>query len=216
MNLQTIFDQLTAGELRTVYLGELEAGKLPVDKRKTLITHLNMALDVLHRRFLLKEQMEVVNLVPGQYSYPLQSADILRVEGVRDLEDNEYLLNVLNDPESIHTPNYKTLDIPNNLQTERDVSTLQVFYRAKHPVISQTSGAVDPATIEVDLPYTHLEALIYFMASRVLNPVGMSESFHEGNNYAQKYEMACQKLELSGYGIQQDYVNDRFLANGWV
>ncbi len=216
MNLQTVLDQLTAGELRTAFMGEMEHGALPKEKVGNIITHLNMGLNVLHGRFLLKEQMEVINLVPGTFSYVLDLPDLLRIESVRDLADNEYLLNLLNDPESLHTPNYKTLDIPKDLQIEKDVHLLQVFYRAKHPEIGQEARYEVPSTVEVDLPYTHLEALVFFIASRVLNPVGMNQEFHEGNNYAQKYEMAAQKLELSGYGIQQDFQQDRFRANGWV
>jgi len=216
MNLQNVFDQLIAGELRTAFLGELVEGEIPEDRKKTFLIHLNMGLNALHQRFLLKERFEVVNLTPEKYRYRLEAKDLLRIEAVRDLADNEYLLNILNDPESLHTPDHQTLDIPKNLQEENDVHALQVFYRAKHPELPVTALYLPPNMVQVDLPEVFLEALVYFMASRILNPVGMTNEFHEGNNYAQKYEMVCQRLELGGFGIQQDYVQDQFRANGWV
>jgi hypothetical protein len=68
---------------------------------------------------------------------------------------------------------------------------------------------------EVNLPVTHLEPLLYFVASRIMNPVGASGEFHEGNNYAAKYEQACQQLEMHGFSLNTQASRDQFERNGW-
>jgi hypothetical protein len=218
MNLQNVIDQLSHGELRTVYMGDTSDGA-PLDENRKgmLITHANMGLTALHTRFHLKERMAVLNLVEGQRSYKIEAEDLLRIESVRDLDDNEYVMNILNEPESLHTPDYRTLDVPTTLYGDLESPVLQVFYRANHALLNSMDRHKDSTLVEVDLPYTHLEPLILYMASRVMNPVGMESEFHTGNNYASKYELACQKLEQAGYGIDQTIrIADRFSSRGWV
>ena len=62
----------------------------------------------------------------------------------------------------------------------------------------------------------YLEALLMFVASRIMNPVGMSAEFHDGNNYAAKYEMACKKLEDQNVRLDKVTNNDRITRNGWA
>lgn len=217
MTLQDIIDQLSTGELRTAFLGDTTDGE-PLGEYRTnaLITHVKMGLTALHTRFNLKERMHVLPLTIGTQSYTLNLPDLLRIESVRDLNNDEYLINVLNDPESLHTPNYRTLDVPSDLAEILDTPTLQVFYRANHPTIDPLAKYLPLDRTEIDLPHTHLEPLVLYVASRVMNPVGMDQQFHTGNNYAAKYEQACQRLELTGYQLDQADSQNRFISNGWV
>lgn len=216
MDLQMIFDQFTAGELRNVYVGDTTESILSEQQKEELIIHINMGLTELHKRFPLKENMTIINLSPDTFRYQLQESDVLRIESVRDLWDNEYLLNVEGDEDSMFTPSYRVLDVPKNLQTEKNVHALEVFYRANHPMIDKRNRFENPATVEVDLPHTHLEPLLYYVASRVLNPIGMSDQFHDGNNYAAKYEQSVQQLLNDGHMIQKGFTNSNFRNSGWV
>ena len=69
---------------------------------------------------------------------------------------------------------------------------------------------------EIELPYSHLEALLYFIASRVHNPIGMANEFHAGNSWAAKYEHECVRLEQLNLRVDQGEDNTNFCRNGWI
>lgn len=101
---------------------------------------------------------------------------------------------------------------------EWENNRLVVEYRAGYfPSVKLTDIAVPEVTV-IDIPDMYLEALLYFVASRVHNPIGLvgESGFHQGNNFAAKYEAECQRLEYAG--LQMDYTNPhlRFRQNGWV
>lgn len=236
MMLQDIFDQLTHGELSQLYVGGDNAteGIREADKPR-MIAHIQLALTALHKRFRLKEKQFTLQLQDGRSSYVLKRSfaqsndesaelvkyiedteqpfmdDLLRVDRVLDDKGNELVLNVSGDPCALRTPSYNTLVVPDTLESE----TLTVVYRADHPKINAIVGQYVSFTEEIDLPATHLEPLLYFVASRVMNPVGISSEFHEGNNYAAKYEQACQALEMHGFQQDNSGTRERFQTNGW-
>lgn len=212
MNLQDIFDQLSHGELSTVFAGDISENPLDEARKEKLIVHINMGLTALHKRFGLKYKDETVDLMPGQHTYLLTSPDLLRIEAVKDPEGNEYRINDANDVCSLQMPNYKTLVLPMDLET----TALIVRYRADHPKIGTMKRYSYAPNVEIDLAAQYLEPLLYYIASRVMNPIGMSESFHTGNNYAAKYEQSCQELERQGYSHSQVEEDTRFERNGWV
>lgn len=237
MILQDIFDQLSYGELSQLFVaGDTESGGLREEDKPRMIAHIQLALSALHKRFLLKQKQLTISIQEGRSTYVLKDSyslhneqsnelvkyiddaeepfknDLLQVERVLDDKGNELALNDHTNPESIRTPAYDILIVPPDLETE----TLTVLYRADHPKINPIMGQYVSFQEEVALPVTHLEPLLYFVASRIMNPVGMDREFHEGNNYAQKYEMACQELERHGYQLNSHDSNHKFRNNGWV
>jgi hypothetical protein len=96
-------------------------------------------------------------------------------------------------------------------------STLELVYRANHPKIIKGITLFDPTRVQVQLPESHLNALLLFVASRVHTPGGMTGEFNAGNNYAVKYEAECEQLNT--VGLRPDRgggVNQRFNARGWT
>ena len=85
-----------------------------------------------------------------------------------------------------------------------------------HPKLVEVGGGINPETMELELPYSHLEALLYFVASRVHNPMGMANEFHAGNSWAAKYEAECMKLQQQNLEIDESNDSDRISRNGWV
>ena len=150
------------------------------------------------------------------------SDDITKVEKVITDGDYELGLNDTSSPISVFTPTALTLRVPEALITgvdwpdELDTENLELVYRASHPKLIVTPGAFNPRLVEVSLPDTHLTALLYYVASRVHNPVGMNNEFHAGNSYYAKYEAACQGLENKGLQVDQGSQNTRAQRNGWV
>jgi len=148
---------------------------------------------------------------------------ILKVERVYTDQDYELGLNDECDAYACHTPSFNVLrvaqavvdqglNLPENYRTD----TLSVVYRANHPTVVIEPGDFFPDEIEIGLPYSHMEPLLYFVASRVNNPVGMVNEFHAGNSWYAKYEQACRELEGKGYQIDQGGTNTRLERNGWV
>ena len=149
--------------------------------------------------------------------------DILKIEQVLTDSRCNLPLNVGLDKYSVFTPNSimirvpkeivnKEPDIPELLRTD----SLEVVYRANHPWIAPGLGYFDAGRYEVLLPVSHLQALLFFVASRVNNPIGMTEEFHAGNSYYAKYEGECQRLEIENLEVDKLSYRDSFSRNGWV
>lgn len=248
MKLQEIFNQLSYGELSNVFIGSLDKQGIQPEHYKQLISHLNLGLNNLFKRFPLKEGELILKLTEGIYTYPLKKD--FAENNLKSVEDNLYILDgedkpfegdiikvervylesgvelPLNDEHadySIFTPNLYTIrvphllvDKPDSLDEQLRTDTLKIIYRATHPFIEYKDN-LDPNKVEVDLPYSHLEALLYFIASRVNNPIGLQNDFHAGNMYASKYEKECQLLEMQNIRVDQGVItNTRLYRNGWV
>lgn len=246
MTLQEVFDQLGYGELSQLSIGGNDPGIIDDNNYEQVISHINLGLTSLFKRFNLKQGRVVVRLIEGKTSYKLHSDysiqgtvvpeadryledtvyepfqdDLLKVEKVLTDLGVEFPLNDAGNVYSILTPSTKVLRLPDGfpdlmpdaLKTE----TLEVHYRANHPKLStEPSLQVRPWDIELELPDAYLEALLYFVASRVHNPIGMSEEFHAGNSYAAKYEQACQWLEAQNLEVDRGASTTKLRDNGWA
>lgn len=222
MKLSEIFSQLTYGELSQLSLGGADVGEIDSNNYPKILSHVNMGLLALYARFPLKEGRVIVPLQVGKTTYLLDPNEVLKVERVYTATGWEMGLNDESDPFACFTPSLHTLrvsaavtagsgEIPDYLKT----SSLEVVYRAKHPALTVDAG-FDPELVEVTLPYSHLEALLLYVASRVNNPIGMSNEFHAGNSYAAKFESACQQLELQNLRVDQGAQNTRLERAGWA
>ncbi len=240
MRTSDIFSQLVYGELSQLSLGRTVDGALDPTNYPAVMAHINLGLNALYKRFYLKKGSFDLQLQSGQTLYPLTSVygvnsrkgredvryiidtvanpfedDILKIEKVTTEAGIELGLNDASDY-ACATPRATTLevnaDIVNKLDTlpeELKTTNLKLVYRASHPVIKS-------ARDDIELPYSYLEPLLLFIASRVHNPIGMTNEFHAGNSYAKKYEMACQQLEAYNLSIDQGTLNERLISNGWV
>lgn len=235
MQLQEIFDQLSAGEFSQLSIGGAPQGVIDERNHARVVGHINLGLTALYRRFNLKEGKLILRLQEGQTKYQLHSKfavagdsdepvryiidseadpfrdDIIKVEKV--LADGKPLgLNDAADPDSVTTPTSLTLEVPASL----GVQDLTVVYRGNHPKLVVEDGYIDTEDTWVELPETHLMALLYYVASRVHNPIGMSNEFHAGNSYAAKYEAECRELEGKGLQVDLTQSNERLRRNGWA
>jgi len=233
MNLQEIFDQLTYGELSQLSIGGGEAGVINKNNYKRIIPHINLALTALYKRFSLKENRISFPLQYGGYGYNLDVDDILKIERVLTDLDEELSLNDESDKYSCFTTSLTTLivakdivdkaiDLPDYLKT----TSLTVVYRANHPKLSYNGRDLQLGDVEdllfdeviFELPDSHLEPLLLFIAARMMTPLGVGQfEGQAGNNYMKKYELACE--QLVGINIQigtHQNQNNRLTQKGWV
>ena len=236
MKLSDIFSQLAYGELSQLALVDSTTGLIDVARYAPLVAHTNLGLTALYKRFHLKESRLSFALVSNQVNYSLSSQESILGEGGEDFNDDilkvervntdggvELGLNDASDPYGCTTPSAAVLRVPlalvnkvPGLPTDLVTDNLEVIYRANHPIIVYSGSSFNPARVEVELPYTHLEPLLLFIASRIHNPIGMSNEFHAGNSYAAKYEQSCARLEHDGLEVDQGSQNTRAHSKGWV
>ena len=244
MLLSSVLDQLEVGELAQIALTERVDGEITEENKKALVTHVNMGLAALHKRFVFQENSLVLTLQPDKFKYVLNRkfaasnttstepvkyiADlddpfvntVMQIEAVTDEMGNDLSLNSSNRVQSLKTTSFNTLVLPHKIKGYAHVldnnDTLSVIYRPNPKALGMLDLAYPANMVEVDLPETHLEPLLYYIASRVLNPIGMSDTFHAGNNYAAKYEASCQQLLNEGFGLSETGHGGQFSSNGWV
>lgn len=223
MNLQEVFDQLSAGEFSQLSIGGANAGVIDASNYKKILGHVNLGLTALFTRFNLKERSSQIVLNPSSDTYPLALEDLLKITKLETDDGVEVPLNKESSIYSCFTPSLNTIQVPQvildqgpDLPDDLKTTGLKVVYRANHPKLKLTLGMINPNTVELELPATHLSPLLYFVASRVHNPIGMSNEFHAGNSYYAKYESACQRLENEGMQVDPVPDNTRLTRNGWV
>lgn len=212
MKLNEILEHLSYGEFRQLHIADPEREGVTEEDRYQLMSHINLALTDLHRRFFLRQGRTSVYVVNGLREYTVEGEGLLKIEQVYDARGCELPLNDAGDPLSLITTRYNTLQVPACMPA----SVLSVVYRAGHPPLNQKDAAKSPEKVEVELPPSHLWPLLLFVASRYFNPMGAGEVMHDGNNYAAKYEAACQQLHDGGFELGITPGVTRFERNGWV
>lgn len=224
MLLKEVFDQLTYGELSQLALGTGSQGEIEEANYPRVLASVNLGLSALYKRFKLKEGQLTFPLTTEGNVYQIKANDLNKIEKVFTLEGTELSLNDGSDPYSCFTPSINTLSVPLGIVTgsmevpeKYRTAEIQVIYRAGHPVVSVDDAGFDIETATIELPYSHLEALLYFIASRLHNPIGMVNEFNAGNNWAAKYEMECERLKSQGLEINHEVdSHSRLRSNGWV
>ena len=223
MLLQEVFNQLTFGELSQLSIGGGEAGVIDSTNHHRIIPHVNLALGALYSRFPLKEGRATVALLGGKYTYALQVEDLNRIGRVFTAKGHELTLNDELDRYSCFTVSSRVLTVPvdivdgaTNLPEALITGSLDITYRANHPKLQEIDPDFDPDEIELELPYTHLNALLYFIAARMLAPTGSGQ--FEGlvsNSYIQKYEREVQLLTANNPQVELTSNTTGFRRGGW-
>jgi hypothetical protein len=223
MKIQEVFDHLSYGEFSQLNLGGAGQGVIDESNYSKVAGYIQLGLTALYRRFNLKEKRISFALNSQSDTYLLESPDLLKVERVIVESGEELPINDFSVEYGCFTPAMGTIrftplfiaqgeDTPLGLKT----STVTVAYRANHPKLIGNHTDLIPEITKIELPPSHLEALLYFVASRAYNPIGMSNEFHAGNTWYAKYEAECRNLENSGYRVQESERDTRFHDRGWV
>lgn len=239
MFLAEIFTQLTYGEFAELSIGGKDDGGINPEDFPNIISHVNLALTELHKRFNLKTNEILLVQQEGVTTYPLKPQfammnaessepiryiddtarfpfedDLLKIERILDEEGEEVPLNKLNNGNSFFTPKFNTLQIP---VTHVNVNnTLSIIYRANHELLEATES-IDPQVTEVELPPALLEALLFYVASRVHSNVPAIEGdTGEGMRFMAKFEASCQRVEALGLIAEEEVTNSKLEDRGFV
>ena len=182
-----------------------------------VLPHINLGLVSLYKRFKIKESTYTLTLEPGKIIYPLVIDDLLVIERIYAPDGIELSLNDPTDPKGCSTTSVKTLVISSLLMTEAHYTELRLVYRANHPKLVAEDGYVDVDSLIIELPDTHIEPLLYFVAARLLSATGSGQ--FEGlasMQYLQKYEAACKQLTDWSPQFESSRDVSRIISNGWA
>lgn len=237
--LQRIFDDLSYGELSQVNLSgknsDCECGEWDRKAEKTIVSHLNMALDAIYTRFPLLEKEVTIQLYPELTHYRLESKyaetntesdepikyikdsefypftdDILRVESCFDEGGFSLPINDRKREYSIFTPDYNSIQVP---FSEKNFA-LFLIYRARHPVI--TTEYTDANEVLILLPPYLYEALLCYITYRVHKARSNQEAQAEAVRALQLYETKCKEVETRNMTHNDLNVTNTLLDdNGW-
>jgi len=165
---------------------------------------------------------EAVRFIKDTLTEPFLD-DIYKVARVCGDTGYEFPLNDVESGWSVFTPTAAVLKVPalvvdQSLDVPEAIRTtgLEVVYRANHPKLEAEGKYLDPEDVELELPYSHMDALLLFVASRIHTPTGMTNEANLGNIYAARYEQECQRLEQLNLQVDQGSQPDRITAKGWV
>lgn len=238
MLLKDIFNQLSHGEFAQTNIGSsINGGEgIQPDHYPVMVNFINLGLTELHKRFPLKtreillQQYESIeyyrltskfatsnvdSLEPIKYivddEYPFKD-DLLKIETIVDEAECELVLNNKANPFSLFTPEFNLLQVP---YADSD-KTLSIMYRANHYTL-QYESISDPLTQEINLPVSHLEALLFYVAGRYFSSFPDVEgTTNQGIQYMTRFENSCillQNKELTNY---PDESNNKLELRGWA
>lgn len=216
MNLQDIFTHLAHGELSQLFVGE--DGEINASERPKIASSVTLGLGDLYKRLLIKESSESVVLNQGTSTYVLAATDVNNIERIVDSEGEEITLNDVNDVYSFRTISDTAFSLSDDYFTKKEITTeiVTIYYRANHPVLNAALVRTDPASVDIELPFTYVQALLFYVASRVHAPTGLTKEFHTGNDYLSKYEAEVARLQLHNIPADRVAETTRFEAGGWV
>lgn len=231
MILKEILMRLCEGEFSDLAIG-YQVDETPLNHEYgKLVRHIDMGLLELHKRFPLRVREATLQQYSSINSYELHdryaitnnssiepikylldsshnkfvNSDFLAIDCLIDSSGNRIIKNDRSEATSMYTTGFSTIKV--NAPT--DDTTFSVQYRASH---GNLDASLDPGEVDVLFPYSHLEALLYYIAHRVLVSTHMEES----NNYLMKFEQSCLRLTELNLRNEDNTQGDQFTIGGWV
>lgn len=211
MKLSTVIESLVYGELSNLHY--VDEGKLIPEKRAAVVSAVNLGLLKLHTRFLIKKKFENITVVANIQNYVLGSQDILSLVSVESSDGVFY--NIGKDFIRTSSNSFKIAD-------SVDPGVYTVCYIAgPQPVTLVGSFDEYPfENVDIDLPDAYLNALLYFVGSRLQNNAGIGRDLSKVGgrtsdlSFIEKYEAECKLLEFRGVSLDSDQIpsnvfNDR-------
>lgn len=236
--LKDLFTLLATGEFSNIALSRNNTGGINESEYAKIVGHINLGLVELYKRFRLMNNELVLHVSPTTMTYYLREdrmvpahqisssryierpddlegcLNIVEITGAFDADGNELTINNRFKTPAIVQSSTDTLKISKLTEAQ----TISITYQA-FPSKIVLDADFDPEACVLPIPDTIIEALLYYIASRVYKPTGANNSTANADKsagYQQQYELSCQKLELFGLGIQDDDSSNTFEEKGWA
>lgn len=207
MKLSEIFLALASGELSNLHLSS-DGQNIRPEKQEQVLRSINLGLIDLYTKFLLRKKMLVIPTVENQQQYEITDDEFIELIHIEHdgciLKENHHGGYLLLKPNVFYLQ-----DKP------KEISDLKVLCKAKHRVLVEQDITLDS---EVDLPVSYLNALLYFIGSRlfVSIPNQLDGDLNEGMRYQQRYQ--AEIVSLTNQGVDVDGLDEHnwFNERGFV
>jgi len=248
MKLSKIYEALVASEIFTYDLVDDE-GSLRNEVKPRINRLINLGLSKLYELFVIREDTLKLNVTSDiqRYFLTCDNAQSKNPNGYILDSDNPFkgdileLLRIKLPDGTVRTlngesPTQNTIrDVYHNVHVSTAPSLIstpssdellfgfipeegiyEIVYKADAIPVSMNAAI----TTEVRLPNTYLNALCYFVASKMYNPAGAESigrsMFHEGNNWSSKFNEECRQLKENLAGNKTSIAQSNFQRGGWV
>ena len=206
MKLSYILEMLASAELSNLHL--VDEAKLDIKPEKVpiVLRSINSGLNDLHTRFLIAKNIVEIPVIAGENTYEIIADDFIE------------LLNVyIDDIPMVSNTHFTLLNVNRFILREKlgILSTLRVEYKAKHRVLTEVDLAMDA---NVNLPDSHLNALLYFVASKLYTSAvnQLDGDLNEGAAYMRKFMDEVSLLENQGIDVEELEPMNNFNSRGFV
>lgn len=236
MLLSEIFDQLEHGEFSKISVGGNVCGKgITSEQYPALVSHLNMALTELHKRFPLVvksttiQQYSTIGTYYLDSEYAISNADssapikylidsdtdkfidsVFKIESVHDEEGCTIPLDDETDDKSVFSPRYNAIQVPFPESTK----AMHVQYRSNHKMISFID--LKPAQTVIDISHSMLNSLLLFMGHRAYVGMASVDGVSQSQAFLGKFEASIAKSTELAVVREDTLINTRLDDNGWV
>ena len=235
MYLYELFEHLSSGEFGGEAIGNAEGGGIQEKDYALVIPFINAGLISLYREFNLREdevliqQYEEISeyFLHDKYAasntasaeptkYILDTAEepfvtdrVLRINSVVNEVGEEIVLNDRTNSDSYWTPSFRSIQVP----LPNNDNQMAVLYRAKPDKIPNDA---DPTTYEVELPFTYLNALLSYVASRYYLSRPGFENRNASAEFTQRYRLELNDLKVQTADQQEIASGTRLVQDGWA
>ena len=182
MTVNDVATQLKYGELRAV----ASKHDLPA-----IVSYINLALIDLYGKFKIARSEQLIDLVDNTSIYTLNS-NVMVVETVFN-ELGELAVNDDSNINSVFTPSYDTLQVP-NAKTGAQVSVL--YIASPEALVADTDDAITNAQI-VRIPPQLLEPLLHYIGYRAHMSMN-GDIKAENNTHYIRYNASCKRIAAEG------------------
>jgi hypothetical protein len=180
-----------------------------VDAEKQILSYINLGLVELYKRFDLSTKEVVIPLLDNVTIYTITDAYYNNVYAVYGEDGKELGLNNQDDPLSVLTPSYNTVQVPNPITG----TSIYVIYSASPTALV---WATPLSSITVPLPSSMLEALLHYVGYRAHGAMNGNVDT-ENNTHYMRFDASCNKLKEIGMFADDGLTSDTKLEDkGWV
>ena len=203
MTVQEVIDMAKYGELSNISV------KDDVD---AVLSYLNLGMLELYKRFPLRVEEYLLELVEGQIVYTMPDGFMWIVSAYGEVPEDDQRdflvlpINKEDDPMSINTVGWNQVQIP----VVSDGAYIAVMY-----VAAPTTYTASELSDTIEIPPQMVEALLQYIAYKAYS--GVTSGDQEDMSLYQKFEASCDKILTKGMFNQDDlYMDDRITTKGFV
>ena len=203
MTVQEVIDMAKYGELSNLSV------KDDVD---AVLSYLNLGVLELYKRFPLRVEEYLLELVEGQIIYTMPDGFMWVVSAYGEVPEDDQRdflvlpINKEDDPMSINTVGWNQIQVP----VVSDGAYIAIVY-----VAAPTVYTADDVGNSIEIPPQMVEALLQYIAYKAYS--GVTSGDQEDMSLYQKFEASCDKILTKGMFNQDDlYMDDRIVTKGFV